>query len=214
MRFQICLVDHIKAQFIAQVIELRRIGIVRRAHGVQVQALHQLKVAAHGLVGAIKPDFWIMIVAVHALQLDPAAVEPQAAILDLDLADAYPLIDDLVPAQDLRPVQHRRFRRPALRPIDGKGGAVSRLLAKQFAVRREQAQRAGLFAFYRNMDLGARQVTVRFGRHAVVAHRAALAGQDIHLAEDAGHPPFVLILQICIVTAFQYRDGDLVASFV
>ena len=64
------------------------------------------------------------------------------------------------------------------------------------------------------MDISVRPIIGQHRRYPVVTHRAALSGKDIHLAENAGHPPFILILQVSAVTVFQHHDGDLVIPLV
>ena len=214
VRFQIGLINYIEAQLIAQLVKLRRIGIVGGAHGVQIQALHQLKITAHGLVGAIEAAFHIKIMAVHALQLDSTTIEPQSTVFDLDLADADLFIEDLISAQDLQPVQAGRFCRPALRLLHSKRNCLTVLLTQQLTGRSEQTHGTRLLAVDLHMDISVRPIIGQLRRYTIIPYRPVFTGQDVHLTENAGHPPFILILQIGAVTIFQHHDGDLVVPIV
>ena len=66
VRFDVGLVIHVQAVFVAQVVPVGVVGVVRRPHGVDVVGLHQSDVLEHGLARHHVPCFEVMLVAVDA----------------------------------------------------------------------------------------------------------------------------------------------------
>ena len=77
VRLDISLVVHVEAILVAKLIEASVLRIVAKAHGIEVIALHQLKVLSHQLFADIMPSLWIMLVDIDALKLDWLPVEEQ-----------------------------------------------------------------------------------------------------------------------------------------
>ncbi len=81
------LVDHINAILVAKLIPLRVIGIVARAHGIDVELLHDGQVALHLLACHDIAAIGAELVAVDALEQHGAAVDQQLAACYLDSAE-------------------------------------------------------------------------------------------------------------------------------
>ena len=75
--FDVSLVVDVEAVFVAEFVETAVLRIVAQAHGVDVVTLHQLKVAAHEFFGHIVSGGWVMLVDVHAFELDRLTVDEQ-----------------------------------------------------------------------------------------------------------------------------------------
>ena len=94
------LVVHVEAVFIAQLVETAILRIVAEAHAVDVVLLHQFKVLTHQLLGHIVSGGGIVLMDVHAFQLDGLSVDKHHHIglsvasqlldgLDFDAAETY-----------------------------------------------------------------------------------------------------------------------------
>ena len=90
---QIGLVQHKEAVFVAEIVPARIVGVVARAHRVDVERLHQLDVGQHRCDGDGVPGVGIVLVAIDALDADGHAVHTDAPVHNLHLAktDARPL---------------------------------------------------------------------------------------------------------------------------
>ena len=91
VRLDVRLVDHPEAELVGQVEEGRVVRVVRGAHGVEPELLHQDEVGPHRLARDHAPGVLVEVVAVDAVDQDPPAVEQEVAPDDLDPAEADPL---------------------------------------------------------------------------------------------------------------------------
>jgi len=80
MAFDIGFVDNVQAQFVAQVVPVRYVGIVRRSDGVDVVLFHQFDVPDHGFAADDPPRIGIELVAVDALKGYGFAVNQQLTV--------------------------------------------------------------------------------------------------------------------------------------
>ena len=80
----------VQAQLVGQVEERRVVGVVRRAHGVEPELLHQDEVGAHRLAADHASGVLVEVVAVHAADEDAPAVDEQVDAADLDAPEADP----------------------------------------------------------------------------------------------------------------------------
>ncbi len=78
--FDVCLVVDIQAVFVAEVIEFVGLRIVAEAHGVYVVLLHQLEVLAHEFLGHVVAGLGVVLVDIHALELNGLAVDKEAHV--------------------------------------------------------------------------------------------------------------------------------------
>ena len=86
---------HVDAVLVAQVVPHGVIGIVAGAHGVDVQALHDLDVLNHALAAHHVATVGIQLVAVGTLDEHGLTIHQQLGVLDLHAAEAHLLRDDL-----------------------------------------------------------------------------------------------------------------------
>jgi len=115
------LIDHVQAQFIAQSIPTRVIGVMGAPNGVDVGLLHQTNVPAHGGFRQRMAAQRVEFVAVDTSQFNGLAIDQHLSVLDFngpeaDL-DAYHLSHlaiGLFECQD-KGVQMRRLGRPTQR---------------------------------------------------------------------------------------------------
>ncbi len=87
------LVDHVEAELVAQVEEGRVVGVVRRAHGVEAEPLHEDEVGPHALGRDDAAGLAVEVVAVDAADEYPPAVEEEVEADDLDPPEADPEVD-------------------------------------------------------------------------------------------------------------------------
>ena len=88
MALEVGLVDHVHAQFVAQVVERRIVGIVRGAHRRDVVAAHLHQVGAHVVGRDRLTAGGVVIVAVDAEDPDRLAVHQQLPVAHLDMPEA------------------------------------------------------------------------------------------------------------------------------
>jgi hypothetical protein len=85
------LVDDPQAELVGQVEEGRVVRIVRRANRVEPDLLHQDEIGPHRVARDHPSGVLVEVVAVDAMDQDPAAVEQEIPPDDLDPAEANPL---------------------------------------------------------------------------------------------------------------------------
>ena len=153
MDFEIRLIDNVNAVFIAQIIPVRTVRVMRRAHGVDVVLLHDADVCLHDLARHGVPVFGVRLVAVDAAQgnrlpvdsdevgVARAALKPAACIrLVGHFAETYltAFVDRFLAAR-LR--QHQRveirvFGAPLARGFDNAAqGDALRFACRKYRVR-------------------------------------------------------------------------------
>ena len=168
------LVHDVDAVAVAQVVPALVVGVVAGAHGVEVVPLQQKDVALHLRDGERLSRALVVLVAVHAVDVDAPAVDAKLAVLDgdrLEADGARGAFDEAgrsggggcrvvgavrrrgrsliqAHAQD---VEGGRFARPELGRLDGKLGAGSRLVhavvvAERGAAVGDEGARLRLFA--------------------------------------------------------------------
>ena len=87
VRLRIGLVNDIQTIVITQVVELRRIGIVAGAYGIDVVGLHQPDILLHTLFGNHVARSWVVLVAVHPADGHRHPVHLQLSVFDADVAE-------------------------------------------------------------------------------------------------------------------------------
>ena len=88
VRFQVRLVDQVDPVTVTELVPLGVVGVVTGADGVDVVALHQLDVLHHPFGRHVLPGVRIELVPIDAVKADRLAVQQEAAVPDLDLAEA------------------------------------------------------------------------------------------------------------------------------
>ena len=186
MDFEIRLIDNVNAVFIAQIIPVRTVRVMRRAHGVDVVLLHDADVCLHDLARHGVPVFGVRLVAVDAAQGNRLAVDSD----EVGVARAA-----LKPAACIRLVGH--FAEAYLTAF------VDRFLA----ARLRQHQRVEIRVFgtplARGFDNAAQGDALRFacGKYRVrCIHRPCdrLPVRIVKLRRDGN-------LTVCITTIFQHQ---------
>ena len=203
VRFQ----NHVEAQLVAHFEEHRGRRVVRGAHAVDVQLLHEQQVAAQLLRRLAPAAVRVGVVVVDAVELDRHAVDEQlAALRDAHGAQADALGDDLPAARELHGVQVRLLRVPE----DG----VIRLELRRHGVLLLRQQRAVL-----RVERDVRRAVRRDADDAVVprghadVHDVLLrALKQVAVAEDAVKPEAVLILQIAAAAPLEHPDAQRVLA--
>ncbi len=88
MALYVRLVDHVYAIFVAEIIPDRVVGIMRRAHCVEVELLHEFDIFHHGFGGDSVAPYIFMFVSVDAFQEHRNSVDNYLPILYLYLAES------------------------------------------------------------------------------------------------------------------------------
>ena len=87
MGFQVGFVPDVQAEFVADIVEARVIGVVAGAYGVEVVALHHQGIFQHIFVGHSFAVFLVVIVAVGPFDVNHLAVDQQFAVFDFHFAE-------------------------------------------------------------------------------------------------------------------------------
>jgi len=112
VRLDVRLVDDVQAEPVAELEPVRVVRIVRRAHGVDVELLHQLHVPLHQLPGDRASACVIVLVPVDPGDQHGLAVDEQLTVANLDVPEAERRRDGLAVGAELERVQRRVLRRP------------------------------------------------------------------------------------------------------
>ena len=117
VRLDVRLVDDVQAVGIAEIIEIGIVGIVARAHGVEVILLHQADVGLDVGPGDRFARAGVVVVAVDAVEFHRNAVNKEFFAADLDFAKTHtdaPGLDDRalrVAERQHERIEVRRFGR-------------------------------------------------------------------------------------------------------
>ncbi len=93
MALIVCLIHHIEAVLVAELVELGGIGVMAGADGVHVVGLHQPQVLMHLFQADGKACHRVAVVAVHPVKLDLLAIEVQHPVPDGHFPDTHALRD-------------------------------------------------------------------------------------------------------------------------
>lgn len=121
VRLDVRLVDDVQAVSIAEIVEIGIVGIVARAHGVEVILLHQADVGLDVGTGDRFARAGVVVVAVDAVEFHRNAVNKEFFAADLDFAKTHtdaPGLDDRalrVAERQHERIEVRSFGRPAVR---------------------------------------------------------------------------------------------------
>ena len=182
MALVIRLADHVEAQPVIQIVEMRRVRIMAGTDRVDVMLLHQPQIAHDLLLRDHRTGHRIRVMPVHAMQRDPLPVHPQHAALGRDLADADMVHNRLAGRLNHDRVQIRGLRTPQMRIVhDERGGRtrneIGTLIVGAVAVRGRPRGSGGARRIRRlGLDLGQRLVVLVEQRHR---HRRGRAVQEV-----------------------------------
>ena len=128
--FNVAFVVYVEAKGIAELIELTRLGIVAGADGVDVGLPHEEKVLEDVLLGCIMTGVGVMLMEVHALELDGLAVHEECVdkaavsvrdLLHLKAAESHVEAGVFPVHPEKEGVQLRSFGAPAANGRDSVG---------------------------------------------------------------------------------------------
>ena len=94
VRLDVGFVDEVDSVFVAQLVPLRVVGIMRSAHGVDIVALHKFEILNHPPDRHSAPVVGIVFVAINAFDENRDPVHEQLPALDFHLAKAEPALLD------------------------------------------------------------------------------------------------------------------------
>ena len=233
------LVHDVEAVVVEQRVHLGVVRIVTRADRIEVVAFEEQDILDHRLDGNRLAQLRVDVVAVGALEEDPTAVDPDAAVADLDLAE--PVLREgrleRLSVTVLQFEEHRieigRLGRPELRRGDGKHGLGNGLGATghtaereallcdavPFGIEQRDIDRGGLAApapdvghMGADAQAGAAEVVGQVGIEAEVAQTHLRGGVKVDVAVDAAQAEHVLILEVAAVRPAVDLDGQRIAA--
>ena len=190
VRLQVALVDHPHAQLVAELQKARVRRVVAGAYGIDVVLLHQQQIGAHHLLGQRAAVVRMPLVPVDALQDDAPAVHGQEAAGDRHGTEPDRDLHPLALGGEHAAVQPGHLGRPGLDGVDVV--RPGRRHVGQAQLRHGQPRRhRGVHA----QDPASGGVVV-VGVHEEVVQPAGRPGEQGDVAEYAGQPPHVLVLQV------------------
>ena len=214
----------VEAILIAQIIPARVVWIVAGAHGVDVEPFHDLDVLDHALRRDDVAAVGIHLVAVGTFDVHGLAVDEELGVLDLYLAEAYLLWDDLYDVafavfhDSLQGEEIGSLSRPFLHVAHHEAGCALRASAEvgclpgyNAAVGIEQTELHDGVAFDPGVDeqLAVLVVVLQVGCDADVFHlNFRVLGKEIALTGHTGETPEVLILIHGAVAPAEGLEGD------
>ena len=210
--------DQHDAILVAQLVEARVVGVVGRAHRVDVVLLHELQVAAHAIEAHGAALVIVVIVAVDAMHLKVSAVEVDMIALDRHLGKPLAMrnvLADIVAVVDLK----RKVIEEGVLGVPevgignaALGMAVDALARSDHALAiAERIHNAGSALGHRiERDQSGIALAVRAEPKVDQVRGGTL--HKVHIAEDARGPPHVLILDIAAIAVLQNLDRKQVVA--
>jgi hypothetical protein len=195
---EVALVHDVQAVLVAQLEEAGVRRVVAGADSVDVVPLHQQHVVEHVLLGDGPAAVGVELVPVHPAQQHPVAVDGEQPVLDPDRAEPHPQVDALACRHDRRVVEPGHLGAPRLHALD------PHLLARGHVdpqLGDEHPRISG------NVDAQRACAVVVAGVHEDVVHPARGPGQQRDVAEDPGHPPHVLVLEVAARRPLVHAHG-------
>ena len=215
---------HVEPVAVAEVVEVGVVRVVRGAHGVDVEALHQQHVAEHLLARHAASVHGRGVVAVHALELHGATIDPHRAgrthlhFLEAELARA-----DVLARGDDERVEVGILRAPEARVGDvqvqaavargeGAHGRVGGVVERggHDGARPSRIVRAQLHV---EVDGGVAVVVDEVHGGVEVADLRLRRREEHHVAVDAGVAEEVLVLEVrAVAPAVDLHGEEVVAG--
>ncbi len=202
VRLDVDLVGDHQAVAVGQVVEVRVTRVVRGAHGVDVEPLHQRDVLLLLGAGDVPAAVDARLGAVGASEHHAPTVDLQLLVADLDLPEADGLLaglDDLAVPEELY---------AELVDVRGLVGPLQRVRDPAVDDRHLTALRVEELGTHGVARLRAADDDVGFDCRVAVLRVQVGPDRDVlevrprrpvepDLAEDAGEPPLVVVLQVC-----------------
>ena len=221
VRFDVGFVDHVKAVAVAEVVPARIVGVVARAHGVDIEPLHDFDIADHLLLGDHITAVGVHFVAVRAFDEHRTSVDQQLSAGDANVAEAdveLRALGDRFPVRrgDLHAVEPRGLGRPGFDAAQRCRAAE----ALQAVARRVADGGLRLVSQLGDGDLdrfhapGRHDLPAQFARggglDADILHVLLFAGREVGLAGQAAQTPEILIFKVGAVAPAEDFKGDAV----
>ena len=211
--------NQIEAVLAAQLRQPRCVRVMAGADGVDVVLLHNAQVAERLLPGNRIACHRIAVVAVDAAEFDGHPIQQDNAAAHLNLPQADRLADPFVRRLDQQSIQNRAFGVPVngVLHMERNGTICALLLFQQAPVQRGQrkADRNRIAAeIVIHPDLGAVRFQIQIRMDEEIADVAFRTAEQVHIAENTGHPQLILILQIAAVAPFEHQHNHCILAVV
>ena len=231
MALQICLVDQIDPVLVTELIPPALVGIVGSSHRVDVVSLYKRDIPEHIFLRHRSAAVYGKFMAVYPLEYEAPAVDAHDSVLHLNGSEARLLHRDLLQSAvrrielhgqlvEIRYLRapHPRLRNPGLRRIAPLAPAASRFRRRaaphhvSAAVPQNSSDAARLHAVHRDL---CREFSVcisvhSFRAHEQIPHMAARHSVQIHIPEQSGEAPEILILQPARAAPLIYFRRDFI----
>ena len=210
--------DQHDAILVAQLVKARVVGVVGRAHRVDVVLLHELQVAAHAIEAHGAALVIVVIVAVDAMHLKVSAVEVDMIALDRHLGKTLAMrnvLADLVTVVDLKRkvieegvlgvpevgIGHAAF-----------GMAVDALTRSHHVLAIAERIHDVACALGNRIERNQSGIALAVRAEPKVDQMRGGTLHKVHIAEDARGPPHILILDIAAIAVLQDLDRKQVVA--
>ena len=224
----------VEAQFVAELVEPGRIGIMAGPDRVEIVGLDHAQVLQRLIEAAHRPGHGVRFVAVDAAESDGCPVQGEDKVPDLDFAEAHFLGDDFLAGVHDQRVQNGVLRVPEVRPVDRDGddfrGEPLRRVAVTLAggpycfpvqyfgaVRSDQGQadRNRLpVELKADVKVSALKIVGQVRLYDIVLDPVSRPVQKIDVPEDPREAEFVLVFQVAPVAPLENKDRKEVLAFL
>ena len=201
--------DQHDAILIAQLVEARVVGVVGRAHRVDVVLLHELQVAAHAIEAHGAALVIVVIVAVDAMHLKVSAVEVDMIALDRHLGKTLAMrnvLADLVTVVDLK----RKVIEEGVLGVPevgighvAFGMAVDALTRSHHVLAIAERKHDAGSALGHRIERDQSGIALAVRAEPKVDQMRGGTLHKVHVAEDAGGPPHILVLDVAAIAVLQ-----------
>ena len=192
--------DDEDALFVAEIVPMRIVRIMRRAHRVDVELLQELDIPLHLRARHRITAFGRHLVTVDAVNDDASAVELEDAVLDRHRPEAEALLVDVARALDANAIKRRLFGAPELHVRHRQlvaGETASEFVSPEI----KKLPRDRRPPFRRDADDTRLAFNPRL--HIEIDESRRRLADQLDRAEESAHPPKVLIFEIRTVAVLE-----------
>ena len=210
--------DQHDAILITQLVKARVVGVVGRAHRVDVVLLHELQVAAHALETHGAALVIVVVVAVDAMHLKVGAVKVDMIALDRHLGKALAMrnvLADLVAVVDLK----RKVIEEGVLGVPevgignaALGMAVDALARSDHILAIAERIHDATCALGNRIERDQSGIALAVRAEPKVDQMRGGTLHEVHIAEDARCPPHVLVLDVATIAVLQNLDRKQVVA--
>ena len=220
------LVHHVHSVFVAELVPARVVGVMAGAYKVYVGLFHQFQVLAHYGFGEGAAGAGVVLVAVHAFELDHLAIHFEEFAVYFYCPESSCVTEAFRTVQgNFHRIQVRILCRPKLGPVyvEGKGDgllpAAVQLCGECLCLvveRYFESGLAGLAASVVKADFHIKmplcEAFVQAGLEEIVPDEDIRPGPQPHAAEYAAAAPHILVFQIAAVGPAIYFHRQFVGA--